>query len=354
MRRTWCRLSKTNATTPGQALYWRHVASTEALAVPRASDQMRAFRWRSFNPRHAANFGYFTPIWRNVPPRFLQQSDVCFCFRSEMLLLRDRLQLWTEFWRVSDRCRLTTDQFRHLTLLSVEGPPGAYLEISKRRPYSRPQKFATFFCEANICRSFLENDQLINLATFLYSLSPILQFSNSQPRSVQRGGIRPPTKKFSHQPKGDHGTMAPPNYASEGHIYLTFEMLAAECRLWTACKWDVLSVLAEETSSVNTEEIFADVTVTVRVKLRSLWNYPLSNLSTTTINYKDKWLACLIKQIITERADRMRFSSNFISSVYSFFHLLPQSLVNCTYALTPPPPPQRLNEMLQVNDGQMF
>ena len=122
MLRTWCRLSKTNATTPGQALYCRHVASTEALAVPRAPGQMRAFRWRSFNPRHAANFGYFAPVWRNVPPRFLQQSDVCFCFRSELLLLRDRLQLWTEFWPVSDRCRLTADQFRHLMLLSVEGP----------------------------------------------------------------------------------------------------------------------------------------------------------------------------------------------------------------------------------------
>jgi hypothetical protein len=173
MLRTWCRLSKTNATTPGQALYCRHVASTEALAVPRAPGQMRAFRWRSFNPKHAANFGYFAPIWRKVPPRFLQQSDVCFCFRSELLLLRDRLQLWKEFWPVSDRCRLDHNW-------SIPTP---HVSLRWR---------ATYTWRARCQR-------------------------------------------------------------------------AAECCLWTACKWEV-SVLAEETSSVNTEEIFVDVTFTVRAK----------------------------------------------------------------------------------------
>jgi hypothetical protein len=43
-----------------------------------------------------------TPQYEKMYPTFQQQSSICFCIRSELLLLRYRSQLYIEFWPVSD------------------------------------------------------------------------------------------------------------------------------------------------------------------------------------------------------------------------------------------------------------
>jgi hypothetical protein len=101
---------------------------------------------------------------------------------------------------------------------------GVFRNLQTGGPFSRPQKVDDLFWEANICRpSFLENDQFDDLF-FLLTFSNFLQFS-AQIR-LKGGGpsARPPVfkpfKKIFHQPRGGHGTMAPPKYATESTVFV--------------------------------------------------------------------------------------------------------------------------------------